>query len=294
MAFRGHTAPILEFRLIHRHGHTVWCYSSPTVIARNNKIVGFSGIIHDITRRRQMEEQLRLAGRLAAVGELAAGVAHELNNPLAAIQGFAQLLTARDGLDETMKKDLQTMYTESKRAARITRNLLAFSRKHEPDKRLISINEVVEKSFELTMHQLKIDNIEVVVELQPDLPITVVDSDQMQEVFVNIINNAEQAMLEAHGKGKLVVRTRKSGGMIQITFTDDGPGISNENLQRIFDPFFTTKAVGKGTGLGLSICYGIVQAHGGEIRASSEPGKGSTFVVEVPIASVNQLDCSSN
>jgi signal transduction histidine kinase len=144
------------------------------------------------------------------------------------------------------------------------------------------------------MHQLTINNIEVVVELQPDLPITMVDSDQMQEVFVNIINNAGQAMLEAHGRGKLVVRTRESGGMIQITFTDDGPGISSENLQRIFDPFFTTKAVGKGTGLGLSICYGIVQAHGGEIRASSEPGKGSTFVVEVPIASVNQLDCSSN
>jgi signal transduction histidine kinase len=217
-----------------------------------------------------------------------------LNNPLAAIQGFAQLLTKSNDLNEATKKDIDTIYGEAQRATRITRNLLAFSRKHDPDKRLISINEVVEKSLELTMHQLKVNNIEVVVELQRDLPITMVDFDQMEEVFVNIINNAEQAMLEAHERGKLLVKTQKSGGMIQITLTDNGPGISRENLQRIFDPFFTTKAVGKGTGLGLSICYGIVQAHGGKIHASSEPGKGATFTVKIPIASANQLDCSSN
>jgi two-component system NtrC family sensor kinase len=231
-----------------------------------------------------MEEQLQRAGRLATVGELAAGVAHELNNPLAAIQGFAQLLAARDDVDEILKKDLQTIYMEAKRATTITKNLLSFSRVHDSDKRLTSINEVVEKTLELRTRQLKVSNIEVVVELQPDLPMVMVDS-QMHQVFLNIINNAEQAMTEARDRGKLIVRTRKSGETVQVIFIDSGPGIPKENLTRIFDPFFTTKEVGKGTGLGLSICYGILQAHGGHIYVSSDLGKGATFTVEIPVAS---------
>jgi PAS domain S-box-containing protein len=247
---------------------------------------------HDITARkraneekRRLEEQLSLAGRLAAVGELAAGIAHELNNPLTAIQGFAQLLTINDSLDDTAKKGVHTIYKEAQRATRITSNLLSFARRHDTQKSLISINEALEETLDLRAHPLKVNNIELVTELQPNLPKTVADFQQMKEVFINIINNAEQAMLETHGRGRLLVRTTTEGTTIKISFTDDGPGISEENLNRIFDPFFTTKEVGKGTGLGLSICYGLVQAHGGRIYARSKLGQGATFVVEIPIIS---------
>jgi PAS domain S-box-containing protein len=254
--------------------------------------IGVLAVARDIGERRKaeeekqrVEEQLRLAGRLAAVGELAAGVAHELNNPIAAIQGFAQLLTARNDLDETMKKDLSIIYREAQRAAKITQNLLSFARRHEPEKQLISLNEVIEETLEPRAHQMKVNNIELVVDFAADLPKTMADFFQMQQVFVNIINNAEQAMVEAHGKGRLVVKTQRAGDMIQISFADDGPGISEENIKRIFDPFFTTKEVGKGTGLGLSICYGLLEAHGGRIYVRSKLGEGATFVVEIPIIS---------
>jgi PAS domain S-box-containing protein len=248
-----------------------------------------TAIARDITERKEMEQQLQLASRLAAVGELAAGVAHELNNPIAAIQGFAQFLTARKDLDADIRKDLDTIYRESQRAAKITQNLLTFARRHEPEKQLISLNEIIEETLELQAHPMKVNNIELVVELAPDLPKTLADFHQMQQVFVNIINNAEQALIEIHRKGRLVVKTKKAGNIIQISFADNGPGIPEENLKRIFDPFFTTKEVGKGTGLGLSICYGIVEAHGGRIYARSKLGQGATFVVELPIASKNEL-----
>jgi PAS domain S-box-containing protein len=254
-----------------------------------------SVVIRDISERKQaeedrqrMEQQLQLAGRLAAVGELAAGVAHELNNPLAAVQAFAQLLNDRDDLDETVRSDVETIYREAQRASRITANLLSSARRHVPEKRLISINEVIEKALELHAYHMKVNNIDLVMELDPDLPMTMADFHQMQQVFVNIINNAEQAMTEAHGKGRLCVNTQRVGGMLQIAFTDDGPGISEDNLKRLFDPFFTTKEVGTGTGLGLSICYGLVQEHGGHMSARSKPGEGATLVVEIPILSKDE------
>jgi two-component system NtrC family sensor kinase len=284
-----------EFRAITRDGRQIWLSVMGTRIEYEGKMADLVSA-RDITERKRMEEdkqkmeeQLRLAGRLAAVGELAAGIGHELNNPIAAIQGFAQFLTARKDLDETTRKDLDTIYRESQRAAKITQNLLSFARRHEPEKHLISLNEAVEKTLELQAHPMKVNNIELVVELAPDLPKTLADFHQMQRVFVNIINNAEQAMVEAHGKGRLVVKTQKVRNMIQISFADDGPGISEENIKRIFDPFFTTKEVGKGTGLGLSICYGLVEAHGGRIYARSKLGQGATFVVEIPIVFEDQL-----
>ena len=245
-------------------------------------------VARDVTDRKRMEQQLQLAGRLAAVGELAAGVAHELNNPLAAVQAFAQFLADKDNLDETTKSDVETIYREAQRATRITANLLRFAHRHKPEIRLVSINETLEKSLQLHAYRMKVNNIEILVEPDPDLPMIMADFHQMQQVFVNIINNAEQAMTEAHSKGKLRVETQRVGEMIRIAFTDDGPGISEDNLKRIFDPFFTTKDVGKGTGLGLSICYGIVEEHGGHMYARSKPGKGATFVVELPIASDDQ------
>jgi PAS domain S-box-containing protein len=274
-----------------KDGSTAWVEYAISLIPHSDP-VELVALGHDITARkraeeekRKLEEQLGLAGRLAAVGELAAGIAHELNNPLAAIQGFAQLLTTNDSFDDTAKKCVQTIYREAHRATRITSNLLSFARPHDSSKSLICINEALRGALELRAHQLKVNNVELLTELQPNLPKTMADFQQMQEVFVNIINNAEQAMLEAHGRGRLLVRTNAEGATIKITFTDDGPGISEENLTKIFDPFFTTKEVGKGTGLGLSICYGLVQAHGGRIYARSMLGQGANFVVEIPVIS---------
>ena len=284
-----------EIRGQHRDGS----WRTFEVVGRNlldNPAVG--GIVvtfRDITERKQaeeerqrMEQQLQLAGRLAAVGELAAGIAHELNNPLTAVQAFAQFLADRDNLDESVKSDVETIYREAQRASRITTSLLRFARRHRPDKRLISINEVVERALELHAYRMKLSNIEVLVELAPDLPMTMADSDQMHQVFVNIITNAEQTMTEAHSKGKLRVKTQMVDEMVQAAFTDDGPGIPEDNLKSIFDPFFTTKEVGNGTGLGLSICYGIVREHGGHMYARSKPGEGATLVVEIPIVSEDQ------
>jgi two-component system NtrC family sensor kinase len=247
-------------------------------------------VARDVTKRKQaeeerrrLEEQLQIAGRLAVVGKLAAGIAHEMSNPLAAVQGFAQFLAQRDDLDEQTKLDVQTIYGEAQRAAKVVSSLLSLAYRHKPEKSSTSINGVLEKSLEIHAHTMQVNNIDVVTELDPDLPRTLADFHQMQQVFLNIITNAEQAMTEAHGKGKLLVKTKKTGEMIQITFSDDGPGISGENLGRIFDPFFTTKDIEKGAGLGLSICFGIVRDHDGRLYAKSEPGEGATLVVEIPI-----------
>jgi two-component system NtrC family sensor kinase len=240
-----------------------------------------------------MEQQLQLAERLAAVGELAAGVAHELNNPLTAVQGFAQYLAGRENVDEATRDDLETIYREAQRATRITGNLLSFARKHKPEKGFFSINDIVEHSLELHAYRMKVNNVEVVEDLAPDLPRTMVDYHQMQQVFVNMIANAEQAMDEEGGRGRLVVRTEQLAETIRITFADNGPGMTGDVLKSVFDPFFTTKDVGRGTGLGLSICFGIVQEHGGRLYAESEPGKGATFVVELPVVAEDALNAGS-
>lgn len=240
--------------------------------------------------KQRMEQQLHVAGRLAAVGELAAGVAHELNNPLAAVQGFAQLLASRSDLDEVIREDIDTIYREAQRAARITQNLLSFARRHNPEKSLMSMNDALAQSLDLHTYSMRVNNIEVVIELDPDLPKTMADFHQMQQVFVNIITNAEQAMTEAHNQGKLSVKTQTVGRNIRISFADTGPGMPKENIDRIFDPFFTTKEVGKGTGLGLSICFGIVHEHGGRLYAKCKPGKGATFIIDMPIVEGSPAD----
>jgi len=240
--------------------------------------------------KEQLEQQLQLAGRLAAVGELAAGVAHELNNPLAAVQMYAQFLASKDGLDEAIKKDVDTIYREAQRATKITGNLLSFARRHRPEKSIISINDVIQQSIDLHAYRMNVNNVQVTAELDPALPNTLADFNQMQQVFVNLITNADHAMTETNGKGKLVIRTKQTGDMIRISFTDDGPGIKEENLDRIFDPFFTTKDVGKGTGLGLSICFGLVQGHNGRLYAKNNSRQGATFTVEIPIVNIEEKD----
>lgn len=215
------------------------------------------------------------------IAELAARVAHELNNPLATVLVYVQLLLARGNVDEITKEGLETIYREAQRANAITAALLSFARRGKPEKKLISIQEVIQRSLELYIPRLRANNIELVVKLQPDIPRTMADPHQMQKVFANIIINAEQTMIEAHGKGKLYIKAQVVGEIIRITFDDDGPGIPQHNFKRIFDPFFTTRETG--LGLGLSICCAILESHDGCIYAMNKPGQGATFGVELPI-----------
>jgi PAS domain S-box-containing protein len=283
-----------EFDLMRKDGSRITVEATTIAKKRAGK-VEIICITRDITERkraeeekRRLEQQLQLAGRLAAVGELAAGVAHELNNPLAAIQAFAEFLTDRDEVDEVIKSDVETIYKEAQRATRITANLLRFARRNKPEKQFISINEIIERSMDLHAYRMKVNNIQVLLELDPELPMTMADPDQMHQVFVNLTTNAEQAMTESHSGGRLLVKTQLEGKKIHITFTDSGPGISENDLKSIFDPFFTTKEVGKGTGLGLSICYGIIHEHGGNMYARNNTDTGVTFVMEIPVLSEEQ------
>ncbi|MDY7040635.1 MAG: ATP-binding protein, partial [Chloroflexota bacterium] len=238
-----------------------------------------------ITEQRRLQAQLLQSGRLSAVGQLISGVAHELNNPLTSIMGYAELVQREASANEALKADLQKIYEQAERSAHIVRKLLTFARQYPPMREKTDINRTIETTIEFLDYQLEVDNITVVHDLDPNLPYTQADVHQLQQVFLNILNNAHQAMKHAHGQGTLTVRTRPvdDGKTIRVTFTDDGPGIPSNIITRIFDPFFTTKEVGEGTGLGLSICYGIVTEHEGRIWAESEPGEGATFIVELPV-----------
>ena len=256
--------------------------SSSPLFNEKGEVGGSIIVARDIAQQKRIEEQLILADRLASIGELSSGIAHELNNPLTSVIGFSQLLMEGD-VPDNIKEDLAIVYSEAQRAAAIVKNLLTFARKHTPVKQLSQINTVIEDVLRLRTYEQKVDNIEVEKYLANNLPEIMIDPFQMQQVFLNIIVNAEFAMLEAHNKGKMVITTERSENIIRITFTDDGSGITQENLKHMFDPFFTTKEVGKGTGLGLSICHGIVTEHGGQIYARSGKGQGATFIIELPL-----------
>jgi len=239
-------------------------------------------VIRDVTVRKRMAQRLMIADRLASIGELASGIAHELNNPLTSIIGFSQLLLDRD-IPPEITADLHIISSEAQRAAGVVKNLLTFARKHAPQKQLLDVHEVINNVLELRRYEQKVNNIRVKSRLADNLPFIMADYFQLQQVVLNIIINAEHFMLEAHNKGTLTVSTRRQNDTVEIAFTDDGPGIPKENLKHLFDPFFTTKEVGKGTGLGLSICHGIITGHGGEIIADGEPGPGATFTIRLPI-----------
>jgi signal transduction histidine kinase len=239
-------------------------------------------ILTDVTETRERQGKLYLTDRLASVGEMAAGIAHELNNPLTSITMLSQMLV-KENMPTEDKEDLKTIQAEAKRAAAIVKNLLTFARKHTPERQPAQINRVLEDVLKLRNYEHKVNNIEVEACLDENLPDVKIDYFQMQQVFLNLVLNAEQAMIESHHQGRLTVTTERVNGSVKASVKDDGPGISEEVRKKLFTPFFTTKEVGKGTGLGLSISYGIVTNHGGKIYAQSEPGKGATFVVELPV-----------
>ena len=228
------------------------------------------------------QNQLIQSEKLSGIGEFVAGVAHELNNPLTSVMGFAELLQ-QSTLDEQHRRYLDMIFKSAKRCQKIVASLLSFARKHAPERKVLNVNGVVESAIEIVAYQLRTSNIEVITNLDPNLPATLVDPHQMQQVFLNIISNARQAMEGQETKGRIRISTLAGGGRVRIVFQDNGPGISEENLTKLFVPFFTTKEVGKGTGLGLSLCYGMVTEHGGTITPLSKPGEGATFTIDLPV-----------
>ena len=234
----------------------------------------------------QTTQQLLLQSeKLAAVGQLISGIAHELNNPLTGVVGWTQYLLSQP-LSKDVAKHLGTINDQALRASKIVQNLLTFSRQHKPEQRMVNLNEIIDSTLALRSYELRVNNIVVDRDYATDLPDVAVDPHQIQQVILNLVINAEQAMLSQRGSGALSVGTRQVDANIVVTVQDDGPGIPQDLLNKIFDPFFTTKPVGVGTGLGLSISFGIVQEHGGHIWAESAPGSGARFCIELPVSQV--------
>jgi len=286
--FSGYTEPH-EHRVLTKSGDIRWVRHSSRPVFMGDRIIGFHGVLADITERKlaeekekQLQQELYLSSRLAAIGELAAGVAHEIDNPLTGILGFSQRLL-RKSTDEEVSQGLEIIHSEAQRAAKVIENLLTFARRREPKKQYCDINDILLKALELRAYELKTSNIEIDLNLAPSLPKIMVDFQQIQEVFLNIILNAEQAMSEANRGGRLSIKTQPVRDYIKISFADDGPGIPAEHFSKLFNPFFTTRREKGGTGLGLCICHGIVAEHGGRIYAKSKLGKGATFFVELPV-----------
>jgi signal transduction histidine kinase/CheY-like chemotaxis protein len=229
------------------------------------------------------QAQLIQSEKLSGIGEFVAGVAHELNNPLTSVMGFSELLAKAD-TNPQHQRFLEMISKSAQRCHKIVQSLLSFARRRAPERKLSSINELVESAVEFLQYQLRTSNIEVVTRLDAHLPKAMVDPHQIQQVFLNIINNARQAIEGHQPKGSIRIATETCGQVVRITFQDNGPGIDEKNLSKVFDPFFTTKEIGKGTGLGLSLSYGTVKEHGGAISVRSKPGEGATFVIELPLA----------
>jgi signal transduction histidine kinase len=254
--------------------------------------VRVEALVRDVSDRKKLEDQSRdlyhqllQAEKMAALGTTISGVAHELNNPLATILTWSERLTERD-LDAPARRGVETILREAERAARIVRNLLTFARKRHTTRTMVDVNQVVRETLSLRAYEQRVTNISVIDALASGIPPVFADPNQIQQVLLNLVINAEQAMLTKNGRGTLVVRTwqEPEHDSIVLEVNDDGPGVPEDVQTKIFDPFFTTKEVGKGTGLGLTVAYAIVEEHGGRMWLTSEPGYGASFFVELPCA----------
>ncbi|MGH9712315.1 MAG: PAS domain-containing sensor histidine kinase [Candidatus Acidiferrales bacterium] len=240
-------------------------------------------VMTDVTDAADLQAKLMHTEKMAALGQLVSGVAHEVNNPLAAIVGFTDLLLESPDISAAAKDDLQVILQEAQRTRVIVQNLLSFARQMPAQREPVQVNTVLRQTLKLRAYDFSNHGVELVERYGDDLPVVVGDPHQLQQVFLNILNNSYDAVQDTRRRGKIDIATSHQNGHLEIIFRDNGPGISHPD--RIFDPFFTTKEVGKGTGLGLSICYGIVRAHRGEIMArNNEDGVGCTFVVRLPVA----------
>ena len=241
-------------------------------------------VLTDITDSAVLRDKLVHAEKMAAVGQLVSGVAHEVNNPLTAILGFADLLMENAELPETARKDLRVILQEAQRTKQIVQNLLSFARQMPPERNPVQLNTILRRTIQLRSYDFNSHGIDVVEYLDEGLPEVIGDAHQLQQVFLNILNNAYDAVHEVGRPARIEIMSTKAGDAVEVSFCDNGNGISQPD--KIFDPFFTTKEVGKGTGLGLSICYGILKEHGGEILCHNNTGRpGATFIVRLPAAS---------
>lgn len=241
-------------------------------------------VMKDISELIGLKNKLYYTYKLASLGRLVSGVAHELNNPLTGILGYTELLGMKVK-DETIKKDLDKIYRSAERCKVIIDSLLCFSRQQATQRTLAYIHEIIDKTLELRAYWHRTRNVELVRDFHEDIPLAYLDMQQIQQVILNILMNAEQSIVDSGRDGRIIIKTShdKAKERIMISIADNGIGIPKENIAKIYDPFYTTKPVNKGTGLGLSISYGIVLEHGGTIQVESKEGEGATFYIEIPM-----------
>jgi PAS domain S-box-containing protein len=271
-----------EFRFIRPNGEVRTGSINSAPISEGERTTGALAIVRDVSDEKVLLQQVLQQEKLAAIGQLVSGVAHELNNPLAGVMAFSQLLLA-SGLTADQQQAADTIQNEGRRAAKIVNNLLTFARQHPPERSPVNINQVLRDTIALRRYAMQSGQVQVDTQLDDGLPPTWADPTQLQQVFLNLLTNAEHAVGQNSGTKRVQIRTARAGAMILVSIGDNGPGIPDDQRDRIFNPFFTTKPVGQGTGLGLSLTDGIVREHGGRIRVESAPGAGATFIVELPL-----------
>ena len=283
-ALAGAAVDNLEISVVRRDGVAgQFSLSLSPMKEDQGEITSVVVVMTDVTDAASLQAKLVHTEKMAALGQLVSGVAHEVNNPLAAIVGFTDLLLENPEVPDDAKRELAVILQEAQRTRVIVQNLLRFARQMPAQREPVQINTLLQRTLKLRAYDFSNHGIELFENYDKDLPLTTADPHQLQQVFLNILNNAYDAVQEAKRPGRIELTTSHRDGHVEIAISDNGTGISQP--ERIFDPFFTTKEVGKGTGLGLSICYGIVQAHGGEISAhNNSAGAGCTFVVQLPIA----------
>jgi PAS domain S-box-containing protein len=273
-----------EYGSRHRDGtwRTMLGMASPLLNAEG-KPAGVIISVRDVTMEKKLEQQIIQSERLAAMGQMIGGFAHELNNPLTSILGMAELLQ-EGGVSEAAHKQITILHQQARRAAEIVQNLQYFARPPAPGRSQVNLNELVQRTVQMQAYPLRKSNITVDFLQEPAIPAVEADPNQLMQVFLNLLLNAEQAIRESREKGTIRVRIGRNPDSVWIVFQDDGPGIAPENLTHIFDPFFTTRRPGRGTGLGLSICKTVLREHGGNIEAASAPGGGAVFTITLPMA----------
>jgi len=239
-------------------------------------------VFEDQTDRRRLQDQLIQSEKMSAIGQLIAGVAHELNNPLASVVGFSDFLAEAGEVPAQLVEPLQVIRQEAERAATIVKNLLSFARSQEGERKLQPIRPILESTLALLRNQLLANKVEATLEVETGVPDVEVDANQIKQVFVNLINNANQAIASDATSGRIWVSAKRIGDGLAVSVTDSGPGMPEAIAAHVFEPFFTTKGEGEGTGLGLSICQGILKEHGGRITLDTKPGGGAIFTVELP------------
>ena len=271
-----------ELRYIDANGVSRAAAMLTAPLTEGGAVTGILAVVRDVSEEKLLVEQLVQQEKLAAIGQLVSGVAHELNNPLASVMAFSQLVLTQTGTDEERDEALTTIHNEARRAAKIVSNLLTFARQHPPQRTTTLVNEVVATTLDLRRHALRVHGVELEERLDPSLPAIWADAFQLQQVFLNLLSNAEHALGGWQGEKRITVTTETRGKRILVHIRDTGAGIPAGEIDRVFNPFYTTKGVGKGTGLGLSVSDGIVREHGGAIRVESS-GNGTSFVVDLPI-----------